>query len=87
MALEIADHYMKGEGSVPISVFSVQPPCSLCLCGNSRPQKIHHRDTERTENAQSFSEEAQTKKGRDSRVDGFAATTAKFGASRVTVAA
>ena len=32
--------------------FSVQPLCSLCLCGGSIPSKTHHRDTENTEVAQ-----------------------------------
>src|SRR6185369_2630691 len=32
--------------------FSVQPLCSLCLCGGSIRSKTHHRDTENTELAQ-----------------------------------
>jgi len=32
--------------------FSVQPLCSLCLCGYHFAAKTHHRDTENTENAQ-----------------------------------
>ena len=31
---------------------SVQPLCSLCLRGGSRPEFIHHGDTENTEVAQ-----------------------------------
>ena len=33
-------------------VFSVQPPCSLCLCGVKVTRKFNHRDTENTEVAQ-----------------------------------
>ncbi|MEK6282728.1 MAG: SpoIID/LytB domain-containing protein [Acidobacteriota bacterium] len=46
-----ADLIWEGEavsGSTP--VFSVRPPCSLCLCGDD--SFFHHRDTENTEEAQ-----------------------------------
>ncbi len=33
-------------------IFSVRPLWSLCLCGDQSQIKIHHRDTETTEDAQ-----------------------------------
>src|SRR2546427_13269648 len=32
--------------------FSVQPQCSLCLCGDIAAKDAHHGDTENTEDAQ-----------------------------------
>ncbi len=40
--------------SVLNSDFSVPPPCSLCLCGESGVRHSHHRDTEGAEDAQRF---------------------------------
>jgi hypothetical protein len=40
------------KGVVSIFVFSVQPPCSLCLCGEQSLIKIHYGVTENTEDAQ-----------------------------------
>src|SRR5687768_10790354 len=44
-------HQAKISGSVLVSDFSVQPLCSLCLCG-SLAEKNNHRGTENTEVAQ-----------------------------------
>src|SRR6266404_2090942 len=39
-------------GSMPVRIISVRPLSSLCLCGEQSLMKIHHRGTERTEDAQ-----------------------------------
>ena len=51
-------HFQNGSGFFCLQVLltlmlSVQPPCSLCLCGGHLSLDLHHRDTENTEVAES----------------------------------
>src|SRR2546423_15589029 len=50
-------HSLRASSRRVLTGFSVQPLCSLCLCGCSFSPQNHHRGTENTEVAQRFSKE------------------------------